>query len=92
MSPSMVEKFSGAGLPTWQSKMTLLLMREGVWDIVLEDVSEGSRDAQWRQENERAIALIGLNLADSLVFLKLKFYHLKTNDRDELNDHLAKFG
>lgn len=76
---------------------------------------------QWHQRNERAIALIGLSLADFLVhhidfkfatkefweklegifnnkvtnskvFLKLKFYDVKTHNNEELSDHLSKFG
>jgi len=71
-SSSLVEKFSASGFPTWQTKLQLLLMREGMWGTVSGDdedpgSSNGEKYKQWRQRNDRAIALIGLSLADSLV-------------------------
>lgn len=67
------EKFSGDNFPTWQTKIRLLLMRDGVWNIVkgTDEKPEGAATAldvkAWNDRNDKALAHIGLGLADNLI-------------------------
>ena len=50
----LVEKFKGEGFPTWQTKMQLLLMKEGVWGVVEDDTDDALHQSQkkiWKQQN-----------------------------------------
>lgn len=58
---------------TWQTKVRLLLMRDGVWNIVkgTDEKPKGSNTSlevkAWNGRNDRALAYIGLGLADNLI-------------------------
>lgn len=69
----MMDKFNGSNFPTWQTKARLLLMKEGVWNVVKGIEKEPTLDQGaekqriWQDKNDKATALIGLGLADSLI-------------------------
>lgn len=68
---SFIEKFSGSNFPTWQMKLRLLLMREGIWNITNgkepKPKSDDARISWWENQNDKAMAIIGLALADNLI-------------------------
>ena len=68
---SFIEKFSGSNFPTWQTKLWLLLMREGIWNTTNgkepKPKSDDARISWWENQNDKAMAIIGLALADNLI-------------------------
>lgn len=69
--PPLVEKFSGTNFPTWQTKLRLLLMRESIRNVVNGKEEKPTSDAAkillWEKANDKALAIIGLGLADNLI-------------------------
>lgn len=65
------EEFSGSNFVTWQTRVELLLTRDGVWNIVkgTDEKPEGSDTSPkvkaWNDRNDHALAHIGLGLADN---------------------------
>lgn len=66
-----IEKFNGNNFPTWQTKIRLLLMREGSWNVVkgteprLRGEEATAAVTAWDDKNDKALAYIGLGLHDN---------------------------
>ena len=67
---SHIEKFSGTNFTHWQTKIRLVLMQYNVWKIVkgIEPRPQGEEGlSTWNDKNDRALAIIGLGLADNYI-------------------------
>lgn len=71
---SLVTRLDGTNYVSWSTKCSLLLRREGLWDVVRnppdvsswdpQDDDDAKKIAEFHRNNERAMCIIGLTLAD----------------------------
>ena len=68
---SSVEKFNGKKFHTWQTKVKFMLMKKGIWDVIInardDRASTREQVAQWELKNSKALGIIGENLHDTFV-------------------------
>ena len=77
-SSAYIEKFMGKNFPTWQTKLHLILMKDGVWNVVggkdKKPQSDEKKILHWENLNDKALSLIGLGLGDQVI------HHLDFDD------------
>lgn len=70
-SSAFIEKFTGKNFPTWQTKLRLILMKDGVWNVVCgkdkKPQSDEKKILHWENLNDKALSLIGLGLGDEVI-------------------------
>ena len=52
----------------WKFKLELVLRKEGLWNLVIDDVPAAPNDV-WKRKNEEAIVIIGLSIEDNQLML-----------------------
>lgn len=63
-----IQKLNGENYSTWSYKMELMLMDEGIWDVIAEDKpaeTETQKLAIWSKNNQKARVRIGLLVEDN---------------------------
>ena len=69
-SKSVVSTLVGSNYPTWKVQIKMLLIKQGLWDVMNEDIPEDPVEyRKYSSKRDRALATIVLNVDTSLLYL-----------------------